>query len=171
MRRVSLIWALALGGLALGLAGCSRAPREQRAVQEVLAAAGLAPLPASATEIRTYGWTGLLQGEAYIMFRAAQPDIAKFVAGSPCLLGVQPKTYGPDHQRLPLPEDFFKNTEKYTQSGHEFNERSNPRVEWYPFKIDFPASRYEIYPSGGQDWGELILDETTGTVYVQVVWN
>ena len=156
MRSGSWVRVLAMGSLALVVAGCSRVPREQRAVQEVLAAAGLAPLPASAKDIQTYGWTGLLQGEAYVMFRATQPDIAKFVATSPCLLGVQPKTYGQDHQRLPLPEDFFKNTDKYTQSGNEFNERINP---------------HEIYPSGGQDWGELIVDEGSGTVYVQVVWN
>src|SRR5689334_21668753 len=68
-----------------------RAAREQ---------GGLAPLPPSATDVQTDGWSNGFSSERHIRFTAKASEIEQFLATSPRLKGVRLERFQPGHQYL-----------------------------------------------------------------------
>src|SRR5207249_7924258 len=65
---------------------------------------GLGPLPPSATDVRTYGWSNGFASGRYIRFSAPPQEIDAFLAASPGLKGVNPERFSPKHMYLPYPK-------------------------------------------------------------------
>jgi hypothetical protein len=72
-----------------------RAAREQ---------GNLAPLPPSATDMQTDGWSNGFASERHLRFKAKPAEIEQFLAASPGLKGVRPERFSPRHMYLPAPD-------------------------------------------------------------------
>jgi hypothetical protein len=93
---------LAAIGLLLSLiGGCSRSGPGN--VPPLLAAAGFAPLPPSATNVTYYEWAGMGTGNAYARFEANPADLNLFILNSPALQGKKPeRSFDATHQHLSI---------------------------------------------------------------------
>ena len=139
---------------------------------EILNAVNLAELPSSATDIKVHSWRKLFAGEDLLMFRASSQDIEAFVKDSPALKGVEPQEFSEEYQYLPYPDGFVKVDPK-----HEYFSPRRGSASWFVPAVREKGRRYD---SGSAKGGRLdphlakvqvIVNERTGTVYVDVVWD
>ncbi len=137
-----------------------------REAARILRAGRLAPLPPSATDIRTASWSGMFTGAGHLSFRATPEDIERFIANSPSLEHVAPKTYDQDHKHLPFA----------SQRGEPADLRDDyfqprPRPFWYDVTIRRKGRQYEIPAADHHNWGWVTINDETHTVYIEVVWS
>src|SRR5690242_4255274 len=85
--------------------GWRSATAPARAIQTARIYGHLAPLPASATDVRAVEFHNLFSGEAFVRFRALPQEIETFLSASPGLRGVTPQKFTPAHQYLPYPKE------------------------------------------------------------------
>ena len=143
--------------------------------QNTLANGRLANLPESTTDLKASGWGLLFTGEDYIRFAAMPEDIDKFIAESASIREVTPEILDPNHMYLPHTDEAEQKMrmdfENYIK--HEYyNESSNP--PWYKPTIKKRGRIYKIPgdpEKGGHNWGSVIVNDETNTVYIWVIWS
>ncbi|MHC4573302.1 MAG: DUF4190 domain-containing protein [Planctomycetota bacterium] len=139
-----------------------------RRPESILRAARLADLPNSATNVRAEGWSALFTGEDYLMFQATPQDINNWVAQLSSIRNSIPETFNSDHMHLPYKAD----RKYYTRHEYYFPMSSNP--QWYDLTIRVNGRKYEIPGDpnkGGHNWGTVIINDQTNTVYINVIWS
>ena len=131
----------------------------------------LAQLPASATEINAAGWSGFFTGEDFLAFRASPQDIEAFLTGSPSLKGATPEVFSPAHMRLPRPAH---GSHESLERAHEYYDPEALQPSWFDTAVRVKGRRYLIPPDPnrkGHNWGAVIVNDETNTVYVSVNWS
>jgi len=144
--------------------------RKLQKIQKILRNARLADLPESTNDVRISGWNSFFTGESYLMFHAAPNDIEKFIALSSSLRDVKPKIFNSEHMFLPRPAEI--NTE--TPLNHEYFLLNRNWPPWYNITIKMKGKRYEIPGDPikkGHNWGSVVVNEETNTVYIHVIWS
>jgi hypothetical protein len=137
--------------------------------RSLLSMAELAPLPKSATGVRTYSWASPFSGEDFVCFKADPNDIERFIAESPALQGQTPKRYSAEKMRLMYPKDYDTN-----RNFDDVNEYVSPRPSfpiWYKREVRGPARKYHVQPPRYQYPGEVLVDDETNTVYVYLIFS
>ena len=172
-RRIAhpLIWAIlfVLPGIWGGTKVFYRSLPNVRA-SALLAYAGLAPLPESATGIRIYTWSSPFSGEDFLRFTAAPEDVERFVSESPALRGQEPTRFSRKHMRLEYPRDHLGNL-AYRQDGNTYFLPHSGKPTWYKQEIRGPARTYIVQPPRYQLPGEVLVDDETNTVYVYLCFS
>lgn len=118
--------------------------------QQILRNGRLADLPASVTDIKAEGWDGIFTGEDYLMFRADPDDIKLFISNSDSIKSQKPKI---------LSED----------SSH--TRKSSYMPQWYNPSTIVKGRKFEIPAANHHNWGTVIIDDQTNTVYIEVTWS
>jgi len=133
----------------------------------VLLRAGLAELPASARDVRVHSWAFMLSGKYTLRFTADPNVIEDFLAASPSLEKVRPRTYSSQRMRLRGAEYAGLRVQSHAQGNEYFMpQRDVPR--WYQQEMRGPGRRYEINWYEGKYRGELLVDDEEHIVYVHV---
>ena len=123
--------------------------------------AGLAPLPASAADVRvfenpTFTWTGY-----YLRFRATSGQINAFLAASPGLKGKQPEVFSPKNQYLPMPKQGTDMGDPNVAAHSYFFE-----ALWFNRAVRQSGRKYKVNWQGNS--GEVAVDDSSHVVYVYV---
>jgi hypothetical protein len=143
-----------------------------RKPQTILRNGRLADLPASASDVKAEGWSSLFSGTDYLMFKAAPKDIEKFITESKSI-DASPKVFNENHQYLPAPNNpelrQAIDTNEYSQN--EYFYRNSDWPEWFDPTINKKGRIYEIPGMNGHNWGEIIINDETNTLYIWVCWS
>lgn len=150
-----------------------------RKPQAILKAGRLAELPESATDIKAEGWSGIFTGEDYLIFRATPEDIEKFIANSPSIKDVAPEIFNSGHMYLPQPEntDFENEIDFENYMKHKYYYRHSGYLgppPWYEPTIRANGRMYKIPGDPNKrrhNWGSVIINDETNTVYIDVIWS
>jgi len=160
-----ILWFACRLSLGLNLSACKP--------EAVLKAGRLAELPQSAKNIKAEGWNSIFTGEDYLMFCATPKDIEKFIAESPSIKDTEPEIFSLDKMYLPYyePNDFTDDADwdAYYKHKYFFTHKSQP--EWYKIEIRLKGRRYEIPSFEHHNWGSVIINDETNTVYINVIWS
>ncbi|MCA9245964.1 MAG: hypothetical protein KDA42_02585 [Planctomycetales bacterium] len=121
----------------------------------VIAAARLAPLPASAAKIQTHGWGGLFTGETYLRCELEPAEIERW------LNACQQHSVAGEDPSL---------------ATSESNDRcwgvAPQRPAWFPAQESAHFRRFQIRANAEHhNWGEVIVDDELHVVYVNVIWS
>ncbi len=138
-------------------------------VRRVLQKGRLADVPLSAREVKATGWAGLFTGSDYVRFKADGNDIENFISRSPGLNKVSPTMYTKSKSLIIEP-----GLTGYTKSHSDdelyyFDRRTEPG--WFNFKTIRHGKKYAIPPEKYHNWGDVIIDHETNTVYIKIVWS
>lgn len=106
----------------------------------------LADLPSSASDIRVAGWKGIFTGADYLMFKASVADIDRFISESPSLAGSDTTHFNQYHKSFYQPE-------------------------WFDPPKRAKGRLYEIPAFESHNWGSVIVNEESGTVYIEIIWS
>lgn len=137
-----------------------------RRPEAILQAARLADLPQSATSVRAQGWSSIFSGANYLVFQAAPEDINNWIAQSSSINGGIPEAFDSNHMHLP----YEPNREYDTDHKYYVPMPSNP--QWYDLTIKVKGRKYEIPGDpGGHNWGTVIINDHTNTVFINVIWS
>lgn len=136
----------------------------------LLAYAQLAPLPKSATAVKSYSWSSPFSGEDFLRFTAEPNDIERFLANSPALRGQQPERYSARRMRLKYPTDAQGNT-IYQMDANEYIVPHGSTPSWYKQEIRGPARKYIVQPPEYQFPGQVLVDDETNTVYIYLLFS
>ncbi len=132
----------------------------------ILAYAGLAPLPESATQLKVYSWSALFSGEWRLGFRADRADLERFLQASPILRNAEYREYSPARMRLPAPDDAPIPPDEDPNGPDYFHPGVNV-PPWYLQEIRVPARRYQIHPASNIS-GEVIVHTEANLVFVHL---
>ena len=154
---------------------CLRESPAER-TERILRAGRLADLPESATEVKVYGWGGIFTGEDYLMFRATHEDIEKFIAKSPSLKGATPEIFDSEHMHLPYQkeEEYYTDEELENRYKQKYFFPSHMDPKWYDLTIKVKGRKYGIPGDPneeGHNWGSVLINDETDTVYISVIWS
>jgi hypothetical protein len=116
----------------------------------ILTLAELAPLPASARDIKVYEWSFIFSGEKYLRFRASPSDIEKFLKESSILQNAECENL--PAERMPV----------------RLHNPSAPN--WYKNEIK-QGRLYIIEPEWGYYPGRVIVNDEEHFVYVNIIWS
>jgi hypothetical protein len=125
----------------------------------------LAPLPPSATGVRTDGWSTGFSSARYIRFKAKPQEIEQFLAASPGLKGVHPERFHARHRYLPYPNSGPRTKEgmdEYLRDKY-FSLNGPP---WYNPTVRTRGRRYAIPWHGNGYYGEVVVDDVAHVVFI-----
>lgn len=144
-----------------------------RKPEAILKVGRLAKLPQSATDIKAEGWNSIFTGEDYLMFCATPEDIEKFIAESPSIKDTKPDIFSSDKMYLPYyePNDFTDDADWDAYFRHKYFQTHKGQPEWYNIEIRLKGRRYEIPSFEHHNWGSVIINDETNTVYINVIWS
>jgi hypothetical protein len=134
--------------------GCSRRS-DMAEVQELLKAASLAPLPASATNVSYHLWKGVFTAEVCARFQLNADDMRAFLSNSPVLRHTKPRVLDVEHQYL------MSGTNTVKDNKHEYLGRHPKWPGWFDPSIRVRGRIYEYYPH----W-QIIVDEEKNIVWL-----
>ena len=137
-------------GLFLCLLGCSHSGSGN--VPPLLTAAGLAPLPLSATKVTYYHWAGMGTDNAYVRFEVSPGDFYLFLSNSPALREKQPtKHFDKKHQHLSIPQSSWRAS---LPQDHDYYLEGPSDPKWFRptvlgsgrlYKIDFNLVTWVLF--------------------------
>ena len=134
-------------------------------IRQVISDGRLAEIPESAQNLKVYTWSSLFSGEGFICFEAGPEEIQKFINDSPGLKGIVPKIYSEDKMHIPYPLNYDGN------STHDYFTPDSSAPKWYKEQLRNKGRIYEIPPEEGHNSGTVIIDDSTNTVYIKVIWS
>lgn len=137
----------------------------QKEASAILSSGRLANLPESATNIKVKSWSGLFTGGGFLTFQAKREEIEKFISNSPSIKNVKSENFNKEHMYLSNP-DYDNFDEK-----HEYFCKHEDWPDWYDPTIKNEGRFYEIPSLEGHDWGSVIVNFETNTVYIYVIWS
>jgi len=123
----------------------------------------LADLPVGANDVRIDGSSNLFTSCYRIRFKATPDEIEAFVACSPGLRGIAVEQFTPEHMYLPSP-DFRNGTDA---DGHCYY-RTARDYPWFDPTIRVKGRRFEIPQDHNANYGEVLLNAETQTVFIWV---
>jgi hypothetical protein len=134
----------------------------------ILKAGRLADLPASAKDVKTEGWSSLFSGSDYLTYKATSEDIENFIKESS--ISFAPEVFDGNHQHLQTePNDNIWQTEEYYKNKYFI--RNGDWPEWFDPTLKSKGRIYEIPAENNHNWGEVIINDETNTVYIWVCWS
>jgi hypothetical protein len=138
--------------------------------QPILEDGRLADLPESAVEVKTFSWHGIFAGGRYLMFKAPSDEIDQFISLSPSLKRVDPEIFSADHKYLLQLGNPDYNDPTY--NNHEYYFSGTMAPKWYDPTIKIKGRLYKV-PADNEhhNWGEVIINEETNTVYIRITWS
>ena len=151
-----------------------KAKKTLLSTQKILSAGRLDSLPVSTTELEVSGWGGFTTGEDYIKFRATPEDINKFITMSQSIKGVTPEIFNSEHMYLPYIKDVEKNMDSENYFKHNYYYEHQGAPAWYKPTITKNGRMYKIPGDPnmrGHNWGSVIVNDETNTVYIWVIWS
>jgi hypothetical protein len=173
---VLLLPILGCGGLLALLLAASAIDRIPANVMRAAREQGnLAPLPPSATDLRTDGWSNGFSSARYLRFKAKPQEIEQFLAASPGLKGVRPERFHARHMYLPYPALSSWETGKMEEElkepvrHHYFSLHGLP--EWYNPTIRIKGRRYAIPWHDKGYYGEIVVDDVDHEVFICVSYS
>lgn len=127
----------------------------RRRAQRILVLAELAPLPKSATEVRSYSKVFLFTGINFLRFHASQADIEAFLRESPILKEAKCTIYSKDRPR---------------QDEYFFLRKAVPNItpSWYIPSIRGTGRGYRFWKNRYKYDGKLLVDEEKNLVFVEL---
>jgi hypothetical protein len=131
----------------------------------------LAPLPPSATDMQTDGWSNGFASERHLRFKAKPAEIEQFLAASPGLKGVRPERFSPRHMYLPAPDWKGGKTEEELKESGRHKYFYGKHLAWYNPTIRIKGRRYAIPWHDGQYHGEVIVDDVAHMVFIEVSYS
>ena len=143
-----------------GATGCKGSAKRQ--VSRLLSEAKLAALPASATNIAYYQWSGLVTGETYAKFEMSAADMQGFISNSSALQGIKPKIYDPKHQHIPYPTS----SSDFPAAEHDYFDSHPKFPSWFDMTIRGNGRKYVI-PWGPGLW--ILMDEDRHIVWLRLI--
>ncbi len=126
--------------------------------------AGLAPLPPSARDIRTFRNSTLTWTAYHIKFQASPDEINTFLTSSPGLQVRKSERFNRSHPYLPLPAgggDYTRPTPPAYFRDAEYVRQSAP---WFDRTVTQAGRRYKIEHS--EVYGEVVVNDATNTVLI-----
>lgn len=138
-------------------------------VQRVLKAGRLARLPADATDVRVYLWSGIFTGAKYLRFRASSQSIDRFINNSPSLSKVEPERFSKQNMHVPYPDDF--ESPRSPQTAHDYFHRDTIAPSWFSEELRNSGRLYEIPPVNGHNWGIVVVRDNENIVFIRVTWS
>lgn len=128
-------------------------------VQNTLTDGRLAPLPGSASEVRTDHWSSLFSGETYVRFKAPPDQIEQFISNSPSLQGNQVTDQTPGgHYMDPKAPQWFA--------------PSSGEPDWFRPPSDARGRMFKIPPGiRGHNDGGVMIDDDHQVVYAWRMWS
>ena len=130
----------------------------------------LAPLPPSAADLQTDGWSTGFSSARYLRFKAKPQEIEQFLAASRGLKGVRPERFYPRHMYLPYPKSSPRMDEEMKDSLHHKHFFTNC-PPWYNPTIRVKGRRYEIPWHDKGYYGEVVVDDFSHLVFIQVSYS
>ena len=131
---------------------------------EALGLAGLAALPASATNVRSDGTKNTFSATYVIQFKAPAADIDAFLKASPRLAGITPEALTDQHQYIPYAE--AKGETSKLESHATFHPEA--RFPWYVPAVRSKGRRFVIPQDRQAVYGEVVVDDAAAIVYIKV---
>lgn len=124
-------------------------PSEQEKLTAGLKLGQLAELPMNATDVKVESKGNLFSKTVYISFKASKEDIESFINSSSSLNKMQPAI------------------RDYTNKGSSvYFTFSDGTVSWFNVKTK-KARFYEIPQDKNANYGTVIVDDSTNTVYIR----
>lgn len=133
---------------------------EGECVRRALDLARLGELPPGASDVRAAGTSNLFSMSYVLRFRAPAGEIEDFIGRSVSLRGVAAEEFTPAHMCLPFAAD------APPDAGHHRFHR-DPRYPWFDPTIRRSGRRFVIPQDAQARWGEVLVDDATGTVLVR----
>lgn len=134
----------------------------------ILLRANLAPLPKSASHIKVYTWSTMFSGAEYLRFQANPADIVDFVDASKAVSDARHQADLRDGRQLYYVNAFKSMYGEYLSVELDFPSPGAP--DWFQVKIP-NAKHYLFFVKGYQCPGELIIDGSSGTVFIKLVFG
>jgi hypothetical protein len=144
-------------------------PRDSAAERAGLALAGLAAVPAAATDVHSEAVRNKAADDAFprsyaIEFSASAADIEQFLKSSPRLSGVPPEQLSEQHQYIPYVETI--GNEAALRNNAVF--RTRQEFPWFVPAVRAKGRRYVLPQDKKAVGGEVVVDDANGTVYVLI---
>jgi hypothetical protein len=134
---------------------------------ESLAAIRLTPIPSEARDVRIAAWAGLFSAETRIRFQASPAVIERYLADFPALRKLHPERFSPKHRLIPAEEQFAaQKTSADAQADAIYH--PSRMAPWYTPRIVTAGRRWTIPADSYQFFGEVIVDDAAGVVYITV---
>jgi len=125
----------------------------------------LADLPTGAHDVRIDGSSSLFSSCYYLRFQAPADAIEAFVAASPGLRGLVAEQFTPAHMYLPSENS----STGIRRDGHRyFHYPDASGCPWFDPTIRVKGRRFEIPQDANANYGEVIINDETQTVYIWV---
>jgi hypothetical protein len=145
---------------------------KMKMIHNILKSGRLGNIPQSAKNVKVWGWQGIFTGEDFITFQAEPNEIDKFVTNSPSIKDITPEIFTSEHMYLPYSKRENISVEDYQKHRRYIQPHDNPK--WFEPTIRVKGRRYEIPPDKdlrGHNSGEVIINDETNTVYINVIWS
>ncbi len=142
--------------------------RDAPKIVGALATGRLADLPASARNVKVETSGNMFSRQFWLKFEATPEDIEAFIAASPGLKGIAPEYIGSKQPHAPLVENATTNgiTEVAEQETQDFGELKNKPIWWIKKEAGKRQRRFKIPWDKYQNYGEVVIDDETNTVYI-----
>lgn len=132
--------------------------RESAKASRALDLARLADAPAAARNTKADGTETLFSMSYYYRFEASATDIAHWVSASPGLQGISADEFDADRRYLPQGSDSRIGVDELFWPPRDY--------PWWNPEIRVRGRRFIIPQDGAACWGEVIINDETGTVFV-----
>jgi len=144
--------------------------RQSAKIESILSAGRLADLPPDASDIHYDSWSAMFTGEQFLRFTASEQTIEQFIKNSKSLNSIEPAIISVEYPRLPWTDSAILKETSSKELENSYHER--PTIpEWYMGPHRARGRYFEIPSHEGHNWGEIIIDDETHTVYINVVWS
>ncbi|GJM25689.1 MAG: hypothetical protein DHS20C16_21040 [Phycisphaerae bacterium] len=139
--------------------------RDAAKIQGALATGRLADLPVTATNVEVETIGNMFSRQFWLRFEASPEDIEAFISESPGLAGIEPEHIGsqPSETNDRRDGDATKVADEVTSSPIG---TYHDRLEWFDPEIRVRGRRYEIPWDKNANYGEVIINDETNTVYI-----
>ena len=144
--------------------------RQSAKIESILSAGRLADLPPDASDIHYDSWSAMFTGEQFLRFTASEQTIEQFIKNSKSLNSIEPAIISVEYPRLPWTDSVDLERISSKEFKNSYHER--PTIpDWYMGPHRARGRYFEIPNHEGHNWGEIIIDDETHTVYINVVWS
>lgn len=150
-----------LGSIGLVLVAIWLVPKlrsDRSHIESWLSDAGLAPLPADATNFAYYLWKGIFTASEYVMFQLPTNRINHWIEISPALQEARMESFDKEHQHLPAAGEDTKDTR------HSYYFLPAKRPPWFAPTINGKGKKFQLHYGPNT---LIFVNEETGIVFIQ----
>lgn len=142
--------------------------RDAPKIVGALATGRLADLPASARNVKVETSGNMFSRQFWLKFEATPEDIEAFIAASPGLKGIAPEYIGSEQPHAPLIANATTNgiTKVAEPETRRSREPEDEPIRWIKMGVGKRGRRFEIPWDEQSNYGEVVIDDVTNTVYI-----